>query len=58
MEEWLDQLWDERYWSIALKSDKAMETYHEMKESIQQATDSVKIDELPQADREWLRRTS
>jgi hypothetical protein len=57
MDEWLDQLWDTRYWEIALKSDHSIDAYRELKSSIVEATESARIDELPQQEQDWMRAT-
>lgn len=57
LELYIEDLWDERHWSVAVKGDKPVEIYSSIKSEIADQKNSKNIDELPPAERDWYRST-
>lgn len=54
----MDRTWDDRYWLLALKSDKPAEVYSEIVSQMKTDKDAPKLEELPAEQQAWLRATS
>lgn len=53
----LDDLWDDRHWHLALKSDDPTKTYAEMRETFTDLKSGVSIEDLPPEQQAWYRST-
>ena len=47
--------WDERHWQFALKSDKPVQTYQEIKSDIASQKNSIDVSQLSKEEQDWLR---
>lgn len=57
IEENTRKIWDERRWMLAQKADNPVEAYNSMVEQDRILNNSTPIDELPQEQQDWLRRS-
>lgn len=56
METYLNEVWDERHWSAALKSDNPSDTYFKIKREIEDAKASDEtLEKMTPQEREWYR---
>ena len=51
----IEDLWDERHFQLAMKSDKPMEAYSEIRSNVRSLKDTPTIDELPPEEQAWFR---
>lgn len=57
METVIKDRWDERHWQLALKAEKPIEVYTQIRADMQSAQDATAVDDLPPEHRDWLRST-
>lgn len=57
LEEDIRQLWDDRNWVLAQKTDNPVKTYNDIIDSVKTQENADKIEELPPEQQEWLRKT-
>lgn len=55
LQEFEEQLWDERNWLLSLKGDKPVEHFMEYLREKKSSKTAVSIDELPKEQSSWLR---
>lgn len=57
LDRWIEMKWDTRRWDLAMKTDKPVETYQTMIAELKSAESGPKINELSQAEQDWLRNS-
>lgn len=57
MDQLIEDRWDDRHWDVAMKSDKPLTTYSELKDSIKLSKNEIPLDERPKAEQDWYRST-
>lgn len=57
LETLIDQLWDDRYWGLALTSDNPQKTYADIREKVAATKRGTKLEELPAEQQAWYRST-
>lgn len=55
MEMIINEIWDERHWQSALKTDKPGETYAKIKSDQRALDNEVPVDDLSPEQQAWLR---
>jgi len=56
LEQYVEDLWDQRYWELALTAKEPMESYKEMKDTAKSLRESPALEELPSEQQAWLRK--
>lgn len=57
MKQIIKEQWDDRSWDLALKTNDPVDTYDEQVKRQQSIEDADKVEDLPQAQQDWLRAT-
>lgn len=53
----VDEKWDQRHWDVALKSDKPVDVYSDIKANLRAEKEATNVDDLPPEQRDWYRST-